>query len=436
VPRRWVSHLANLGIWLLAALLLGVWFGRPSWWLAGAAGLWLAMTLHKLYDLDRVLDGNRPRSIMETTGLWAELLSRVERYKHKASDRKKKYHRLLREVRESTSALNDAGIILNRRNEIQWFNSAATRLLGLEASRDTGQRIDNLIRHPAFIAYLSANDDREILIPSPRETTGRLAVQVIPYSRQQRLAIFRDVTREFRLERTRRDFVANASHELRSPLTVLSGYLDTMVEDDTIPAGWRNPLDEMQRQAARMTSIIRDLLELSRLESTEAEAPRNLVDVGAALRAMQAEFSESAAHLSVTIEADDSLALLGDETQLHSVFYNLINNAVRFTPERGHIDVYWKRVPGGALFSVKDTGIGIPDEFIPRVTERFFRVDPGRSRASGGTGLGLAIVKHVLQKHGARLSIDSEVGRGSVFSCQFPEDRVATRGGLRQAAVN
>jgi len=416
-------------------MALGVWFGQPSWWLAGALALWLGVTLHKIYDLDRVLDGEQPQAIMETTGLWAELLARIERYKHKASDRKRKYHRLLRDVRESTGALRDAGIILNRRNEIKWFNSAATRLLGLEASRDTGQRIDNLIRHPDFIACLSGVDDREILIPSPRDTASRLAVQLIPYSRHQRLAIFRDVTREFRLESTRRDFVANASHELRSPLTVLSGYLDAIVEDDGIPATWQGPLEEMRRQAGRMTSIISDLLELSRLESTESEAPRNLVDVSGSLRAIHAEFAEVVPGLSVTLEADDGIALLGDETQLHSVFYNLISNAVRFTPEHGRIEISWRPSPGGASFSVKDTGVGIPEELIPRVTERFFRVDPGRSRASGGTGLGLAIVKHVLHKHGATLSIESDLGQGSTFRCQFPADRVATRGGLRQAAV-
>lgn len=436
LPKRWVSHLLQLGAWLGAAFLLGLSLGHPGWWLALALALWLGITLAKLYDLDRVLDGDEARVILATSGLWAELLARVERYKEKASYRKKKYHRLLREVRESTGALRDAGVILNPQNEIQWFNAAATALLGLESPRDIGQRIDNLVRHPEFVAYLGSGNDRVIYIPSPKQPAGRLSVQIIPYSRHQRLAIFRDVTHEYRLERTRRDFVANASHELRSPLTVFGGYLESMLEDSTIPPAWDAPIEEMQRQVDRMTRIIRDLLELSRLESMDGQAGHDFVDVPRMLKAMGKEFSRAASGIEVNLSVDENAALLGDETQLHSIFYNLVNNAVRFTPEPGKIQISWQRVPGGAIFEVEDSGIGIPEELIPRVTERFFRVDPGRSRESGGTGLGLAIVKHALQKHGATLKIASSLGHGSTFSCHFPEDRVVARGGARRAAVS
>ena len=391
--------------------------------------------LHRLYDLDRALDGKKARSIVATSGLWAELLARVQRYKDKAGARKKKYHRLLREVRESTGALSDAGIILNSDNEVQWFNPAATRLLGFEAPRDIGQRIDNLVRHPDFVDYLSGRDDGVIFLPAPKDPAGRLSVQIIPYSRKQRLAIFRDVTHEYRLERTRRDFVANASHELRSPLTVFGGYLDAMLDDDTIPEQWTVPLTEMQRQVDRMARIIKDLLELSRLESMDGQAAREFVDVPRMLRGIVEEFRQSAQSVSIDFEVDENLALLGDETQLHSVFYNLVNNAIRFTPDGGHIDIHWGSKPDGIQFAVRDTGIGIPEELIPRITERFFRIDPGRSRAAGGTGLGLAIVKHALQRHGATLTITSQLEQGSTFSCRFPEDRVITRGGARQAAA-
>ncbi len=427
MPKRWVSQLLALGAWLLAAGAVGLWFGQAAWWLVGALAIWLAATLYRLYDLDKALHGEVAYPTLATTGLWAELLGRVGRYRQKASERKRKYRRLLREVRESTGALKDAGIILNDRHEIQWFNPAAGRLLGLEVKRGQRQPIDELLPDPDFVAYLNSDDDREIQIPSPRDSSEQLAVQILPYGRQQRLVIFRDVTREYRLERMRRDFVANASHELRSPLTVLSGYLDTMVEDTAIPPAWRDPLDEMQRQSSRMANIIRDLLELSRLEATDSDANRKVVDVGALLREIHAEFAEETARLSLVFEVDEDTALLADETQLHSVFFNLINNAVSFTPEGGEILVAWTRVPRGAVFSVRDTGIGIPRELVSRVTERFFRVDPGRSRAAGGTGLGLAIVKHVLHKHGATLSVESELGQGSTFSCQFPVDRVATQ---------
>jgi two-component system phosphate regulon sensor histidine kinase PhoR len=434
LPKRWISHLLALGLWLLGALLIGLGSGSTGWWVAGALGLWLAMTLLKLYDLDRVLDGRSAQSITATSGLWAELLARVARYKDKARYRKKKYHRLLREVRESTGALRDAGVILNTRNEIQWFNAAANRLLGLESARDIGQRIDNLVRHPDFVAYLRDADDRVIYIPAPRDPSGRVSVQVIPYSRRQRLAIFRDVTHEYRLERTRRDFVANASHELRSPLTVFGGYLETMLEDPTVSATWRGPIEEMQRQVDRMTRIICDLIELSRLESMDGGAAQDFIDVVAVIKGIGRDFARSTGP-ELHFDLAPDIALLGDETQLHSVFYNLIANAVRFTPEIGRIDVSWRRTADGACFEVKDTGIGIPEEMIARVTERFFRVDPGRSRATGGTGLGLAIVKHALHKHDAQLDISSQLDVGSTFSCHFPAERVVSRGGARQAAV-
>jgi len=435
VPRRWLSYLSLLVAWLATATMLGLWFGATSWWLVGALGVWLAATLYHLYDLDRVLDGRPARSITTTSGLWAELLAQVQRHRRKASERKRKYHRLLREVRTSTGALRDAGVILNRDNEIQWFNTSATTLLGFDARRDIGQRIDNLVRHPSFVAHLDAVGG-EIVIPSPRDGVGRLAVQVIPYSRNQRLAIFRDVTREHRLERTRSDFVANASHELRSPLTVLSGYLEAMLDESDARADWHKPLNEMRQQCARMASIVQDLLELSRLESTDAPAPRNFVDVTPLLRRMCADLADKAPRRVRELGLDDSVGLLGDETQLYSVFFNLLDNAARFTPDDGLIEVSWGVESNGtAYFSVRDNGIGIPEELISRVTERFFRVDAGRSRASGGTGLGLAIVKHVLQKHGATLTIESVLGQGSQFICQFPADRVVSRGGLQQAAV-
>ncbi len=427
MPKRWTSQLLSLAAWLVAAGTAGWWFGQVAWWLVGGLALWLGATLYRLYDLDKALHGEPVFPTLATTGLWAELLGRVERYRQKSSERKKKYHRLLREVRESTGALRDAGIILNDRHEIQWFNPAAGRLLGLKLKRDQQQRIEECLRDPDFVAFLDSDDDREIQISSPRDSDEQLAVQILPYGRQQRLLILRDVTREFRLERMRRDFVANASHELRSPLTVLSGYLDMMVEDPAIAPAWRGPLDEMQRQSSRMANIIRDLLELSRLEATDSEANRKVVDVGAVLRTIHTEFTEETAHLSLTFAIDEDVALLGDETQLHSVFFNLINNAVSFTPEGGEISIKWARAPRGAVFSVRDTGIGIPRELVSRVTERFFRVDPGRSRAAGGTGLGLAIVKHVLQKHGATLRVESELGQGSTFTCEFPEERVTTQ---------
>lgn len=435
LPSRWVPQFAALVGLIAAALFLGWWFGGPGWWLSGAAVLYIVFTLRHLYLLDRLLDGQRRLPLFETRGLWAEIFARVDRLRAKARNRKKKYHRLLREVRESTGALADGGIILNPDSEILWFNPAAARLLGLDMATDVGHRLDNLLRHPTFVDYLRAPTGDGVVVASPRHESAWLNVQIIPYGTDQRLAIVRDVTHEKNVERTRRDFVANASHELRSPLTVISGYLDALAEEGDMPASWRAPMTEMQRQAERMTRILRDLIELTRLESAEVNAPHDFVDVGALLTPIVQEFRARTGGPTVELVLETEAALLGKESELHSIFYNLVHNAVRFTPAGGNVRVAWRTDKAGAVFEVVDTGIGIPEEQIPRVTERFYRVDPGRSRASGGTGLGLAIVKHALQRHEGELTIRSREGEGSTFTCHFPKERVVHRSGAAQAVL-
>ena len=430
LPNRWVSQLGLLTGWLAAALLLGWWFGSMAWWLVGALALYLAHTLRNVYLLDRALDGAIRVPLFETRGLWAEILARIDKVRAKARNRKKKYHRLLREVWDSTGALSEAGIILNPEREILWFNPAATRLLGLDPARDIGNRIDNLLRHPDFVRYLAEPKGEGITVPSPQAGGGWLSIQLIPYGQAQQLAIIRDVTHQMKLETMRRDFVANASHELRSPLTVIGGYLDSLADDEDAPESWAAPIAEMQRQADRMTGMLRDLIELTRIESAEERARHEFVDLPRMLQQIVAEFApggEPRAEVVLHLETD--AALLGNESELHSIGYNLVHNAVRFTPPGGRVDVYWRGGENGAELAVSDTGIGIPRDQIPRVTERFYRVDPGRSRATGGTGLGLAIVKHALQRHNGRLTIDSEEEQGSTFTCTFPASRIARRGG-------
>jgi two-component system phosphate regulon sensor histidine kinase PhoR len=350
-----------------AALALGWWFGGAGWWLAGASLFYVFHTLRQLYALDRVLDGPKRFPLFETRGLWAEIFARVDKLRAKARNRKRKYHRLLREVRESTGALSDGGIILNSNHEILWFNPAATRLLGLDPATDIGHRLDNLLRHPDFVAYLAAPTGDGITVPSPKDEAGWLTVQLIPYGKEQRLAIVRDITHEMKLERTRRDFVANASHELRSPLTVISGYIDVLAEDSELPANWSAPVVEMQRQAERMTRILRDLIELTRLESAETTAGRDFVDVVSVLEPIATEF-QGRAGPTVQLAIETDAALLGKESELHSIFHNLVNNAVRFTPPTGTVRIVWRAEGTGAVFEVIDTGIGIPEEQIPRVT--------------------------------------------------------------------
>jgi two-component system phosphate regulon sensor histidine kinase PhoR len=223
----------------------------------------------------------------------------------------------------------------------------------------------------------------------------------------------------------RRDFVANASHELRSPLTVVTGYLDTLSDDVSVDPAWQGPIREMRRQADRMASIVHDLLELSKLESAESEAGENEVDVAGMLALLRKEVTAMPERpREFTVRVESEAKLLGEEAEIHSAFSNLIANAVKYTPVDGQIEVRWWTDDAGAHLAVRDTGIGIPAEHIPRLTERFYRVDPGRARIHGGSGLGLAIVKHALQRHGAQLEIESVEGRGSTFTCHFPRRRV------------
>lgn len=409
--------------------------GSVSWALVIGLAAYAVYMLRNLYLLDRVIYGAARMPLFETRGLWAELVSRADQIKARSRRRKKRFHRLLREVRESTGAISDAGIILNADREIVWFNPSATRLLGLDPARDIGNRIENLLRHPVFVDYLGDPLGRSITIPSPITDGGTLQVQLIPYGQDQQLAIIRDITHETLLERTRRDFVANASHELRSPLTVINGYLDTLADDEELPESWVVPISEMQRQATRMTQILRDLIELTRLESTESKAPQDFVDVAEIVRAIVTEFKGRKKRPAIELHLETDAAMLGSESELHSIFYNLISNAVRFTPEDGRVDVYWRADGEAAVFDVVDTGIGVPAELVPRLTERFYRVDTGRSRATGGTGLGLAIVKHALQRHDGLLEIESEEGKGSRFSCRFVGQRVAFRRGTQPGVV-
>ncbi len=435
MPRRWILEFGRLAVWLTLVSLAGFWFGRPAEWVLGGVLLYLAVQLLQLYRLERVLSGTRLDGMDDARSVWWQLSARIDTLETNATKRKNQYLRLLREVRQSTDALEDGGLILNSKHEIPWLNAAASRLLELNPAKDLGRRLDNLIRYPDLVKKLAVPGGETMTIPAPQDPARQISVQIIPYGDGQSLVIVRDITRQVILERTRRDFVANASHELRSPLTVISGYLDALAEAEELPQSWHAPISETQRQADRMTTILADLIELMRLESAEGEAEKAFVDVGAMLRLIEKEFGARPDSPSLTLRLDADLALLGSESELHSIFHNLINNAVRFTPADGRVHVSWKTGDAGAVLAVSDTGIGIPEEDLPRVTERFYRVDRGRSRETGGTGLGLAIVKHALQRHNGRLNIESLVGEGSTFRCHFPESRLVRGEGANRVIV-
>jgi two-component system, OmpR family, phosphate regulon sensor histidine kinase PhoR len=307
----------------------------------------------------------------------------------------------------------------------------AARLLELRSTADLGLRIDNLLREPEFVRYLARQDysNPVVIRPTMSEDTY-LSLQVAPYGDGQLLLLVSDVSRQMRLEAVRRDFVANASHELRSPLTVISGYLETLAQDPVLDQDLLAPVAEMRRQAERMTQIIRDLIELSRLEETDEIVGGAPIDVAALLSLLRKDvLARPVRPQEVRVCIESAVQLVGDEPEIHSAFSNLVDNAAKYTPPEGSIEMRWWTDEEGGHFAVTDTGFGIPSEHIPRLTERFYRVDAGRSRATGGSGLGLAIVKHVLQRHGARLEVQSTLGAGSSFTCHFPAARLARPAG-------
>jgi len=333
----------------------------------------------------------------------------------------------MRQLQRSTAALPNGVVILNAQREIMWFNRMAARLLELRSTADLGLRIDNLLREPEFVRYLARQDySNPVVIRPAMGEDNYLSLQVAPYGDGQLLLLVSDVSRQMRLEAVRRDFVANASHELRSPLTVVSGYLETLAQDPALDPDLSGPVAEMRRQAERMTSIIRDLLELSRLEETDEVVGGAPIDVAALLSLLRKDVLARAVHPhEVRVLSESAAQLIGDDPEIHSAFSNLVDNAAKYTPPEGSIEMRWWTDAEGGHLAVSDTGFGIPSEHIPRLTERFYRVDAGRSRATGGSGLGLAIVKHVLQRHGARLEVQSTLGEGSTFTCHFPPERLA-----------
>jgi two-component system, OmpR family, phosphate regulon sensor histidine kinase PhoR len=297
-----------------------------------------------------------------------------------------------------------------------------------------GLRIDNLVRQPDFVRYLNSGQFvNPIIVRGGKGDHLYLSLQVVPYGEGQQLLLVRDVSHQMRLEAMRKDFVANASHELRSPLTVISGYLETLSQDPMLDLDLQGPIGEMRRQSERMTTIITELLELSRLEAAQEEVDTTPVDVAALVAMLRKDVLARPEHpLDVRVRVDSNSMLTGNESEIHSAFSNLVDNAAKYTPSSGSIEIGWQVDAEGGHFSVTDSGIGIHADHIPRLTERFYRVDAGRARDTGGSGLGLAIVKHVLQRHGATLEIASVQGRGSTFTCHFPVERLTTAALVRE----
>ncbi len=424
----WLALWRRLALLFVGAALLGWLADRLTLALLLAALGGLAWQLGQLYRLDRWLRGDRDASPPRLGGVWDSVATHLARLRRQSRKRKRKLSKLFQQVQRATAALPDAAVVLGEDDRIVWCNGAAQRLLGL-SPRDVGRPIIHLVRYPGFVTFLTQRRLGDgVEFPSPVDDALLLGARLVPYGKKQRLLLATDVSQLRRLEQMRRDFVANVSHELRTPLTVISGYLETLLDsDDPALEAWRQPLHRMQEQSRRMLHIIEDLLLLARLEARKEPSPRQPVNVPALL----ADIADDALALSgeqnhrIEVAADPALWILGCEKELRSAFANLAFNAVRYTSAGGRIALRWFADANGVHLTVEDNGEGIAPQHLPRLTERFYRVNRDRSRGSGGTGLGLSIVKHVLNHHGGQLRIASELGVGSVFTCDFPvESRV------------
>lgn len=421
----------QLTLLFLAAALLGGITGYLLPCLLLAALSSLGWQLWRLHRLDQWLDGDREAGPPPAGPVWDGIQAHIARLRRQNRKRKRKLSRLLEQFQQAIAALPDAAVLLTEDDKLLWCNDRSRPLLGLAAGRDHGLPITHLLRHPDFVAFLNQRRNGDsVEFSSPVEDGLLLSARIAPYGKKQRLLLATDISRVRRLEQMRREFVANVSHELRTPLTVIAGYLETLLDsDDPALTLWEQPLRRMQQQSGRMLHIIEDLLLLARLESQKERAPFKPVAVPALL----ADIAEDAIAISgdqghqISMVADSGLWLLGCEKELRSAFANLANNAVRYTPAGGQIDLRWFADEQGLHLVVADNGEGIAPQHVPRLTERFYRVNRDRSRSSGGTGLGLSIVKHILNNHGGQLRIESELGAGSVFTCDFPSElRVAS----------
>ena len=384
--------------------------------------LWHARHLARLR---RWLADPVPGQVPEGSGAWDEALAALHRLEREAAKREQGLADALAHMRRAVQALPDGVVLLDGANRIEWCNRTAEAHLKLDGKADLGQSIGNLVREPEFVDYLG----------SPRADAVRisrdgalLSLQLIAFGQAQKLLLVRDVTQADRVETMRRDFVANVSHELRTPLTVLVGFLETLQNLRLDPQRQRDYLAMMQEQSARMQRIIDDLLTLSALDAAPPASSETRIAVRPLVERLKRDADAlSAGRHTIAISFEGQSDLLGVESELASAFGNLVSNAIRYTPAGGSVTLAWREGQDGARFSVEDTGIGIEADHIPRLTERFYRVDRSRSRETGGTGLGLAIAKRALARHDATLEIESQPGKGSRFSARFPARRLASK---------
>ena len=383
--------------------------------------------VRNLVKLGKWLEDPETRTVPEGEGPWEDVFARLNKMVRVHRKERAKRAAALHDMELATSALPEGVVSLDKTDHIEWCNPLAEQHMGIDSTRDIGQQITYLVRQPEFVEYLAAKNYADpLLLHGPLADDLVLSCKLVSYSGNKKLLVTRDVTRFEHIETMRRDFVANVSHELRTPLTVVNGFVETLQDMPNLENDMaRRALPMMGEQTLRMTHLVGDLLTLSKLEDRLNALKEEVLDIPKMLSGCyETGLALSGGHHQLKLELLTDCKLTGSAEELRSAFGNLISNAIRYTPNGGEIIISWQlQEDGRPVFSVQDSGIGISAQHIPRLTERFYRVDSSRSRSTGGTGLGLAIVKHITNRHQAVLEIKSEEGKGSCFSIVFPAKR-------------
>ncbi len=423
---KWYSEIRNVILLVLFSLAGGVWFQSYLLFFVIGLAVTFCWYLFQIWDLNRRLAVESEIGTTGRSGLITGLARRISVLQQRAQEQERYNTQVVSLFRKAFEAFPDAVMILRPDWQIRWCNLAGRRMFGLDPENESFGSLIDEVGHPVLEEYLAAGDFSEPLeLESPADWARVMSIQLTAFPKEEGLVLLvaRDITRLYHLDRMRNDFVANVSHELKTPLTVLSGYLETMcVDGKDIPGHWRNAVEVMYQQSERMSGIVDDLLMLSRLDSGQDGFTPEEVDVPTLLGRAVSDarlLAQERGHV-ITLELEPSLKLMGEQKTLESLFYNVIMNAVHHTPAGTNVDVYWYKESGACVFKVVDSGDGIPARHIPRLTEPFYRVDAGRSRESGGTGLGLSIVNRSVSRHRGKMQISSEVGKGSVVKIEFP----------------
>ncbi len=412
--------------------LIGWLVGEVAWCLIIGATLYGIFLLRQMQRFYIWLSRHSNRPPPSSSGIWGDIFDAIYRMRKQQAAQQQNLMQQLTRMQDSTAALKDGAVLLDNHGQIEFWNASAEKLLGLRKDTDRQQKLTNILRDPQFLSYFRQEQYAEpITMHSPISSDGFLEIQINVFGDNEKLVVVRDVTRLHKLEKIRSDFVANVSHELRTPLTVLKGYLETLEDqgDDLssqykLPPHWNKAIGHMQQQTSRMQNLVDDLMLLSKLEAKNTDQNQKVAVDLASLAQNLCDDAQQISPQHIIMLEGETLHVSGNKNELHSALSNLVTNALRYSPPGSTVRLHWGTDDAGAYFSVTDQGPGIAAAHIPRLTERFYRVDGGRGRADGGTGLGLAIVKHALARNDGQLDIVSTPGKGSTFTCHFPASSI------------